>query len=125
MFDSREIGKRIRRLIDGNYSYRKILVLIIICGGIFLYFGPPVAHWLFSSTGESVQGNKIQLKYLKILNNVILFFHFLLTLCHDVNFVNSCIALLRTLSHLQKILHERVLFILINMCMEIANGSTF
>ncbi|KAK9295002.1 hypothetical protein QLX08_010539 [Tetragonisca angustula] len=34
MFDNREIGKRIRRLIDGNYSYRK---------------------WLFSSTRESTQ----------------------------------------------------------------------
>ncbi|XP_015433835.1 PREDICTED: uncharacterized protein KIAA2013 homolog [Dufourea novaeangliae] len=55
MFDSREIGKRIRRLVDGNYSYRKILILIIICGGILLYFGPPFAQWLFSSTGESTQ----------------------------------------------------------------------
>ncbi|XP_078037455.1 uncharacterized protein KIAA2013 homolog [Augochlora pura] len=55
MFDSREIGKRIRRLLDGNYSYRKILIIIIICGGILLYFGPPFAQWLFSSAGESIQ----------------------------------------------------------------------
>ncbi|XP_029038962.1 uncharacterized protein KIAA2013 homolog [Osmia bicornis bicornis] len=55
MFDSREFGKRIRRLIDGNYSYRKILILLIICGGVLLYFGPPFAQWIFSSTGESIQ----------------------------------------------------------------------
>ncbi|XP_031833289.1 uncharacterized protein KIAA2013 homolog isoform X2 [Nomia melanderi] len=55
VYDSREIGKRIRRLVDGNYSYRKILILIIICGGILLYFGPPFAQWLFSTTGESIQ----------------------------------------------------------------------
>lgn len=60
MFDSREFGKRIRRLIDGNYSYRKILILLIICGGILLYFGPPFAQWIFSSTGESIQGSTIK-----------------------------------------------------------------
>ena len=57
MFDNREIGKRMRRLIDGNYSYRKILILLTICGGIFLYFGPSFVQWLFSSTRESTQGN--------------------------------------------------------------------
>ena len=58
MFDNREIGKRIRRLIDGNYSYRKVLILLTICGGILLYFGPSFVQWLFSSTRESTQGNK-------------------------------------------------------------------
>ncbi|XP_016916509.1 uncharacterized protein KIAA2013 homolog isoform X2 [Apis cerana] len=55
MFDNREIGKRIRRLIDGNYSCRKIFVLLIICSGIFLYFGPPFVQWIFSSSRESTQ----------------------------------------------------------------------
>ena len=55
MFDSREIGKRIRRLVDGNYSFRKILILVIICGGILLYFGPPFAQWVFSSTDETIE----------------------------------------------------------------------
>lgn len=58
MFDNREIGKRIRRLIDGNYSCRKILILFIICGGIFLYFGPSFVQWILSSTRESTQGKK-------------------------------------------------------------------
>lgn len=62
MFDSREIGKRIRRLVDGNYSFRKILILVIICGGILLYFGPPFAQWVFSSTGETIEGNRIKFK---------------------------------------------------------------
>ncbi|CAK9813545.1 Uncharacterized protein KIAA2013 homolog [Anthophora plagiata] len=55
MFDNREFGKRIRRLIDGNYSYRKILILFIICSGILLYFGPSFVQRLFSSTRESTQ----------------------------------------------------------------------
>ncbi|XP_033353701.1 uncharacterized protein KIAA2013 homolog isoform X1 [Bombus vosnesenskii] len=55
MFDNREIGKRIRRLLDGNYSYRKILILLTICGGILLYFGPSFVQWLFSSTRESIK----------------------------------------------------------------------
>ncbi|XP_076756900.1 uncharacterized protein KIAA2013 homolog [Xylocopa sonorina] len=55
MFDNREIGKRIRRLIDGNYSYRKILILLVVCGGTLLYFGPSFVQWLFSSTRESTE----------------------------------------------------------------------
>ncbi|XP_076246040.1 uncharacterized protein KIAA2013 homolog isoform X2 [Calliopsis andreniformis] len=55
MFDNREFGKRIRRLMDGNYSSRKILILIIICSGIFVYFGPHFAQWFFSSTGDAIQ----------------------------------------------------------------------
>lgn len=56
MFDAHEFGKRIRRLIDGNYSYRKILVFLIVCGGALLYFGPSLAQWLFSSNREPIEG---------------------------------------------------------------------
>lgn len=56
MFDIYEFGKRIRRLLDGNYSYRKILVLLIIFGAILLYLGPPFAQWLFSSNGKPIEG---------------------------------------------------------------------
>ncbi|XP_066584652.1 uncharacterized protein KIAA2013 homolog [Prorops nasuta] len=55
MLDAREFGKRIRRFLDGNYSYRKILLLIIIFCGILLYFGPTFAQWLFSSTSEHIE----------------------------------------------------------------------
>ncbi|XP_012277078.1 uncharacterized protein KIAA2013 homolog [Orussus abietinus] len=55
MLDAHEFGKRIRRLLDGNYSYRKLLLLLVICGGALLYFGPPFAQWLFSSNRESLE----------------------------------------------------------------------
>ncbi|KAG7210712.1 hypothetical protein KM043_012212 [Ampulex compressa] len=55
VLDTREIGKCIRRLVDGNYSYRKILIFAILCGGILLYFGPPFAQWLFSTPREPVE----------------------------------------------------------------------
>lgn len=67
MFDIYEFGKRIRRLLDGNYSYRKILMLLIIFGAILLYLGPPLAQWLFSSNGKPIEGN---------LNNLMYYFHF-------------------------------------------------
>lgn len=57
MLDAREFGKRIRRLIDVNYSYRKLLLFILICGGILLYFGPQFAQWLFSTAREPIEGN--------------------------------------------------------------------
>lgn len=57
MFDIHEFGKRIRRLLDGNFSYRKLLVLIVIFGGLLLYLGPSVAQWLFSSNREPIEGN--------------------------------------------------------------------
>lgn len=56
MFDNRELIKRIRRLIDtSNYSYRKLLLLFIIFGGAFMYFGPIIVQWLFKSSDESPQ----------------------------------------------------------------------
>lgn len=59
MLDGREFGKRVRRLLDGNYSYRKILLLVLICGGLLLYFGPPVAQWLFSTVREPIEGDNL------------------------------------------------------------------
>lgn len=56
MLDGREFGKRVRRVLDGNYSYRKILLIVLVCGGLLLYFGPSFAQWLFSSARESIEG---------------------------------------------------------------------
>ncbi|XP_015594642.1 uncharacterized protein KIAA2013 homolog [Cephus cinctus] len=55
MFDAHEFGKRIRRFLDGNYSYRKLLLIIVICGGALLYLGPSFAQWLFSSSREPIE----------------------------------------------------------------------
>ncbi|XP_011497817.1 PREDICTED: uncharacterized protein KIAA2013 homolog [Ceratosolen solmsi marchali] len=55
MFDVHEFGKRMRRFIDGNYSYRKILVFAVIVGGFVLYVGPSLVQWLFSGSGESIE----------------------------------------------------------------------
>ncbi|KAL7288729.1 hypothetical protein TKK_0017454 [Trichogramma kaykai] len=55
MFDRHEFGKRVRRLLDGNYSYRKILVLLIIFGSLILYLGPSIAQWLFSTRREPIE----------------------------------------------------------------------
>ena len=59
MFVIHEFGKRIRRLLDGNYSYRKILVLLVISGAILLYIGPSFAQWIFSSSGKPIEGNLV------------------------------------------------------------------
>lgn len=56
MFDVYEFGKRLRRSLDGNYSYRKILVLLVIFGGFMLYVGPSLAQWFFSSRREPIEG---------------------------------------------------------------------
>lgn len=66
MFDLHEFGKRVRRLLDGNYSCRKILVLIIIFGGLLLYLGPSLFQWLFSSTREPIEG-KVTRFYFRFL----------------------------------------------------------
>ncbi|OXU28585.1 hypothetical protein TSAR_004806 [Trichomalopsis sarcophagae] len=55
MFDVHEFGKRVRRSLDGNYSYRKILVLLVIFGGFLLYVGPSLFQWLFSSRREPIE----------------------------------------------------------------------
>ncbi|XP_029167471.1 uncharacterized protein KIAA2013 homolog [Nylanderia fulva] len=55
MLDGREFGKRVRRLLDGNYSYRKILLIVLVCGGLLLYFGPSFAQWLFSTAREPIE----------------------------------------------------------------------
>ncbi|XP_011643806.1 uncharacterized protein KIAA2013 homolog [Pogonomyrmex barbatus] len=55
MLDGREFGKCVRRLLDGNYSYRKVLLIVLVCGGLLLYFGPPIAQWLFSTTREPIE----------------------------------------------------------------------
>lgn len=59
MLDGREFSKRVRRALDGNYSYRKILLIVLICGGLLLYFGPPFAQWLLSSTREPIEGKTL------------------------------------------------------------------
>lgn len=64
MLDGREFGKRVRRLLDGNYSYRKILLIVLVCGGLLLYFGPSFAQWLFSTAREPIEGNFIKLNLL-------------------------------------------------------------
>ena len=61
MFDMVEFGKRIRRLMDVNYSYRKLLVLLVISGAILLYLGPSFAQWLFSSSREPIEGTFVKL----------------------------------------------------------------
>lgn len=58
MFDGHEFAKRLRRLIDGNYSYRKLLLLLVIGGAVLLYLGPSIAQWLFSGSGETIDGKK-------------------------------------------------------------------
>lgn len=58
MFDVHEFGKRVRRSLDGNYSYRKILVLLVIFGGFLLYVGPSLFQWLFSSRREPIEGKR-------------------------------------------------------------------
>lgn len=55
MLDGHEFGKRVRRFLDGNYSYRKILLFILICCALLLYFGPPIAQWLFSTVREPIE----------------------------------------------------------------------
>ncbi|XP_043278837.1 uncharacterized protein KIAA2013 homolog isoform X2 [Venturia canescens] len=55
MFDAYEFSKRMRRIIDGNYSYRKILLLVILVGGIILYCGPSLAKWLYSSNTVEIK----------------------------------------------------------------------
>jgi len=67
MLDGREFGKRVRRLLDSNYSYRKILLIVLVFGGLLLYFGPSFAQWLFSTSREPIEGNLLSLKNLKCL----------------------------------------------------------
>ncbi|XP_012258142.2 uncharacterized protein KIAA2013 homolog [Athalia rosae] len=55
MFDAHEFAKRMRRLMDNNYSYRKLLALLIVCGGLLLYLGPFVAQWLFSGSQQPIE----------------------------------------------------------------------
>lgn len=62
IFNTRDLWKRILRLIDLNHSYRKILILLIIITAILWYFGPPLTMWLFSPRKEPIEG-----EYLSIL----------------------------------------------------------
>ncbi|XP_015510287.1 uncharacterized protein KIAA2013 homolog [Neodiprion lecontei] len=55
MFDTHDFAKRIRRFIDGNHSYRKLLILLVICGALLLYLGPSVAQWLFASSQRPIE----------------------------------------------------------------------
>ena len=89
MFDAHEFGKRVRRLIDGNYSYRKILVFIIVCGGILLYFGPSLAQWLFSSNNEPTEGEATVISLLIVLRKFQSKFFYILV--NFAAFQDSCI----------------------------------
>ncbi|XP_014206584.1 uncharacterized protein KIAA2013 homolog [Copidosoma floridanum] len=55
MFDVHEFCKRLRRLLDGNYSCRKILLLLIILAAVLLYVGSSLAQWLFSGSREPIE----------------------------------------------------------------------
>ncbi|KAK0087982.1 hypothetical protein PV325_013531 [Microctonus aethiopoides] len=50
-----EIGKRFRRLIDGHYSNRKIIIFLFFFCGFLLYFGPSFIQWLFSKDHGPVE----------------------------------------------------------------------
>lgn len=47
--DSSDFVRRLRRSIDGNISYRKLFVALVIFTIMFLYSGPKVFRWMFSS----------------------------------------------------------------------------
>lgn len=51
--DFGEIQRRLRRQFEGNLNYRKVLLILFLAAIIFLYIGPYIFSWLFSSSVKS------------------------------------------------------------------------
>ena len=65
--DSSDFVRRLRRSIDGNISYRKLFVALVIFTIMFLYSGPKVFRWMFSS--ETAKGKWQTLFLLSLFYN--------------------------------------------------------
>lgn len=50
--DFGEFNRRLRRQFEGNINYRKMLLLLFAVAIIFLYIGPYIFSWLFSSSNK-------------------------------------------------------------------------
>lgn len=53
--DFTEFTRRLKRQFDGNFNYRKLLLILFISAIIFLYIGPYIFSWLFGSTVKSIR----------------------------------------------------------------------
>lgn len=51
--DFTELNRRLRRLFDGNFSYRKLLLFVFAIAIVVLYIGPYVFSWLFGVAKET------------------------------------------------------------------------
>ena len=61
LLDFAEFQRRMRRQFEGNLNYRKIILILFLCAIIFLYIGPYIFSWLFSSSTKSIRKLKFQL----------------------------------------------------------------
>lgn len=57
--DFSELNRRVRRQFEGNFSYRKIFIIIFFAAVFLLYIGPYIFNWLFSST-RLTKGNETE-----------------------------------------------------------------
>lgn len=48
--DLSEFIRRMRRHFEGNLNYRKLILILFITAIMFLYIGPYIFTWLFSSS---------------------------------------------------------------------------
>lgn len=48
-----EVQRRLRRYLEGNWNYRKVLVTLFIAAIVFLYICPYIFSWLFNSSASS------------------------------------------------------------------------
>lgn len=48
--DFSELNRRIRRQFEGNFSYRKLFIILFLTAVFLLYIGPYIFTWLFNST---------------------------------------------------------------------------
>lgn len=55
MFDFNEFHRRIRRQLEGNINYRKLLLILFVSAVLFLYIGPYVFSWLFGAPTKSIR----------------------------------------------------------------------
>lgn len=53
--DFAEFVRRWKRQFDGNFNYRKLLLILFISAIIFLYIGPYLFSWLFGSSIKSIR----------------------------------------------------------------------